>query len=88
MPRIKIFTMVRFPPNSGASRANSLHWLQQHRIVVVNSPAIVDALAKTRYVFRDPICFIIMYRKILAVLLMLSSLLDLCMLIMIFSYGI
>ena len=35
----------------------------------------------TQYMFGDPICFITMYLEILAVLLMLSSILDLCMLV-------
>jgi hypothetical protein len=64
--------------NSVASRANRLRHLQQRRFVVVNPPA------KAQYVFFNLICFLNMYLKFLAMLLVLTSMLDLCMLVSVF----
>ena len=75
---------VRLPVNSAASRANRFRRLQQQRFVVVNPSAVVDSPAKTQYVFCDPIYFITLYPEFLAVLLILSGMLDLCMLVFVF----
>jgi hypothetical protein len=75
---LKIFTTARLPPNSIASWANRLHRVQQWRFVVVNPSA------KAQYVFCDPIYCLSMYPELLAMLFMLSSMLDLCMLVPVF----
>jgi hypothetical protein len=75
---LKVFTTARLSPNSVASWANRLRRLQQRRFVVVNP------LAKPQYVIYDLIYLLSMYPEILAMLFMLSSMLDLCMLVHVF----
>jgi hypothetical protein len=75
---LKVFTTTRLLPNSIASQVNRLRRLQQRRFVIVSPPA------KAQYVICDLIYLLSMYPEILAMMFMLSSMLNLCMLVFVF----